>query len=373
MQAGKINVVTDGQYGSCGKGAVTSALAYRYRPEILSTTNMANAGHTVVNVDGEKFVAKALPSATMLHKWYPGYDPKIMVGASAAFDLKQMLFEAQECQASDLLHIHHRAGIILDKHKEIESQLKGGTKHIASTMQGCGAFLAEKVMRGPECKLAADYQELSPFVNRQYWSSPMSMTMALNCMLSEGDTCLHEGSQGFSLDINHGSHYPMCTSRSTTAMQNIADMGVGPYKIGDIYLVIRPYPIRVGNVIEDGKMVGYSGGCYEDQKEITWEQVASEAGAPPEVTAGELTTVTKRLRRVFTFSEQQLREAVIINGVTKIALNFANYIDWSCYGTDDINKLPIKVQKFIDMIEDLVHIPVTFIGTGPQLNHCVIL
>jgi adenylosuccinate synthase len=196
-----------------------------------------------------------------------------------------------------------------------------------------------------------------------------AVAVILARLLQSGWTILHEGSQGFSLDINHGSHYPQCTSRSTTATQNLADMGLPAQMMGDVYVVIRPYPIRVGNVIENGEQVGYSGDCYPGQEEMTWEQVSTAAGAPPEVTKGELTTVTKRLRRVFSFSETQLEEAVVVNGATKIALNFANYIDWSCFGMNQYDDLPQKVKDFIRKCEDVAQIPVTVVGTGPQNNH----
>lgn len=366
MLKGKYNIVTDGQWGSCGKGAVTTALAYRHRPEIISTTNMSNAGHTAVNVDGEKFVAKALPSASVLHKWYPEYSPQIVVGPSSAFDMDQLLHEAEHCGVHDKLVVHERAGVITPQHKESENDLVSGTKHIASTMQGCGAFLADKIMRRSDLQLARDYEQLKRYVDpNQYMPWNLCQAMA------NGDTILHEGSQGFSLDINHGSHYPHCTSRGTTAPQNLADMGIGHQYIGDIYLVIRPYPIRVGNVVEDGQTVGYSGGCYDDHKEISWAQVAEEAGAPPEVMAGELTTVTKRLRRVFTFSQTQFKRAIMVNGATKIALNFANYIDWSCYGATSYDRLSDKIKTFIELLEDTALLPVTMIGTGPQLNHVI--
>lgn len=384
MQSGKFNVVTDGAWGSCGKGLITSALAYRFKPAILSTTNMSNAGHTAVNSDGRKFIAKALPSAAILKKWYPEYDPLVFVGPSAAFDIDQMKKEIEECEVQNNTVIHPRAGVILESHKLAECDGNQGTKHIASTMQGCGAFLADKIMRRKDLKLAKDYEELNAYVNHQnthglYFNSlyfksygsgeQLTMPRTIRNLLKQGHTALHEGSQGFSLDINHGSHYPQCTSRSTTAMQNIADMGIAPDQIGDIYLVIRPYPIRVGNVVEDGEMKGFSGGCYPDHHEISWAEVAKNAGAPPEVTQGELTTVTKRLRRVFTFSKEQLVEAVVVNGATKIALNFANYIDWSCYGESDYEKLPVKVDDFISNIEDIAGIPVTIVGTGPQIDH----
>lgn len=364
MQHNKLNVVTDGQHGSTGKGAIATALAHKYRPEVLSTTNLPNAGHTAVNSDGQKFVAKALPSPAILSKWYPDYTPEIIVGASAGFHMDQLVKEINECGVNGRLHIHPRAGVITEEHKLAEQSLETGTKHIASTMQGCGAFLADKIMRHKSLKLARDYEELRPYIP----SGSESFTQMLHNLLLTG-TILHEGSQGFSLDINHGSHYPACTSRGTTAIQNLADLGLPPRDLGSVIVVIRPYPIRVGNVVEDGVTVGYSGDCYPDNKEITWAEVAEAAGAPPEVMQGELTTVTKRLRRVFSFSIQQVKEAVLSNGATEIALNFANYIDWSCFGTNDYDRLPLKVMDFIHKIEDATRVPVTMVGTGPQINH----
>lgn len=383
MQKSKFNVVTDGQWGSCGKGLIATALAYRYQPQIISTTNMANAGHTAVNDQGDAFVAKAVPSCAAINRW-PGkpkienpqesaclaYRPLIFIGATAAFHLDRLLHEIQYCNLGDKIdgshggiYIHERAGVITEKHQTQETSSVAGTKHIASTMQGCGAFLADKVMRKADLRLARDYPELAKYIVTQ------NMAMLLDYCLNTGASILHEGSQGFSLDISHGSHYPQCTSRSTTAVQNLADMGLSARRMGEVYLVIRPYPIRVGNVIEDGQVVGHSGGVYPGQQEISWEQVAQQAGAPQTLATKELTTVTKRLRRVFTFSEEQLYDAVTINGATQIALNFANYIDWSCYGTNDFDALPPKVKQFISMVEDVAHIPVTIVGTGPQNNH----
>jgi adenylosuccinate synthase len=395
MFPGRFNVVTDGSWGSCGKGLVTTALAHKHHPQIISTTNMANAGHTAVNEKGEAHVAKALPSAAILNRWgygnLPRYAPHILVGSSAAFDLDQLMKEVQVCGVNYQLSVHPRAGVITEEHKLAEAGSgERSTKHVASTMQGCGTFLADKVLRKKELKLARDYPELSGFMTDhmprkldlpsgdQDSLMGLALPVMLHTLMSQyGYTILHEGSQGFSLDINHGSHYPECTSRGTTAVQNLADMGIGANYLGDVYLVIRPYPIRVGNVIENGKTVGYSGDCYPGQEEITWKKVADEAGMPDDIAESllkkELTTVTKRLRRVFTFSDRQLQEAAIVNGATKIALNFANYIDWSVYGVNEYSKLTPKVKEFITRVEDLTKIPVTIIGTGPQLDHVVMI
>ena len=390
MLAGKYNVVTDGMWGSCGKGAIATYLALRHRPDIISTTNMPNAGHTAVFEDERKFIAKAIPSGSILNQWIPEYHPHIVIGATAAFHLGQMLKEIDECNVGHAITIHPRAGVVTDDHKAAEGgEGSNSTKHLASTMQGSGAFLSDKIMRKPGLRLARDYEDLKYFMPENNMGAlysqatrkfpgfgQMPLHRQLNLLLSQGTTILHEGSQGFSLDINHGSHYPYCTSRGTTAVNNLADMGIAPQFLGDVYLVIRPYPIRVGNVVENGVEVGNSGGCYDDHEEITWDRVAEESGMPEKVAqklfSTELTTVTKRLRRVYSFSPTQVAEAAAVNGATKIALNFANYIDWSCYGCNDAASLPPKVMRFIRKIENITGLPVTHVGTGPRTDQVCI-
>lgn len=379
MLSGLFNIVFDGQFGSTGKGAIATYLANEYRPEIISTTNMPNAGHTAVHSDGRKFIAKALPTSAILKPWTNAeYNPWLVMGASAAFTIDQLYKEISECDVEKLV-IHQRAGVVTDEHKEREAV---GTKYLASTMQGCGAFLSDKVSRKQGIKLARDYEQLANYTNYSEFNNSVGiaddapMHMALNHAMTNGKTILHEGSQGFSLDVHHGHSYPFCTSRQTTSTQYMADMGIPYYMTGDIYMVIRPYPIRVGNVVEnDGSQVGYSGDCYSDQHEITWQDVARNAGMPDtiadELYSKELTTVTKRLRRVFSFSRKQIVEAVTVNGATKIALNFANYIDWKCYGMNQYDDLPAAVTDFCKELEDLTSIKVALIGTGPQLNHVV--
>lgn len=359
LQQGKMNFVVDGQWGSCGKGLINTALADRYRPSLISTTNMANAGHTCITERG-KFIAKILPTSAWLTDHF--YKPLIYIGATAGFTPKQLGKEIHECGIDfGQLVVHPRAGVITQRHKDLESQQAGdlSTKHIASTMQGCGAMLVEKISRsGMDVIAAGDHQ-----VRQLAKIEDVDLVQFFENR--PGVIGLHEGSQGFSLSLNHGSHYPYCTSRDCTAVQMLSDLGLTPKYSGEVIMVVRPFPIRVGNVVENGETLGFSGGCYQDQQEMTWEEVAESAGAPSEIAKGELTTVTGRLRRVFSFSPTQFVAAVRKNGATQIALNFANYIDWSCYKCNDWDQLPERVVQFINYLEMLGGVPVTMVGTGP--------
>ena len=68
---------------------------------------------------------------------------------------------------------------------------------------------------------------------------------------------------------------------------------------------------------------------------------------------------------------KQIAEAAAANGASYLALNFANYIDWSCYGTNDKSKLSSKVWDFINAVEAGTGVKVGLVGTGPQINHVI--
>ncbi len=361
MKTGKFNIIYDGQWGSTGKGNIAGFLANKYNVTHASTTNLPNAGHTAI-VGDYKFVSKIIPASCVLNRTRG--DMFAYIGAGAGFQVQRLFQEMEECKLERYqVLIHPRAMVVTEDHMANERET---TAHIASTMQGSGIVQAEKMMRGPEVLLARDHPELQDMIICPEDDRDALFSNNIHCLLRNGATFLHEGSQGFSLGINHGSHYPFCTSRECTPMQAMADMGIPPHLVGDIYMVIRPYPIRVGNLVVDGETLGESGGYYNDHEETSWEEIAEMAGAPPSVGEGEITTVTKRLRRVFTTSFRQIELAAKIGGATKIALNFANYLDWKCYGTNDPNSLSQVITDFIQKVEEVTGVPVTVVGTGPN-------
>ena len=83
----------------------------------------------------------------------------------------------------------------------------------------------------------------------------------------------------------------------------------------------------------------------------------------------ERTTVTKRIRRVCTFSFKGMTDAIATNGATKLVMNFIQYIDWRDQGLrggrEAFYKLSGKSRAFIDQVEQAAGIPVELIGTGP--------
>jgi adenylosuccinate synthase len=140
--------------------------------------------------------------------------------------------------------------------------------------------------------------------------------------------------------------------------------------VTDIIMIMRPYPIRISNTTnlknEDGSTLVTSSGDYAGSEEITWDIVKERCGAPADIQFGEMTTVTKKMRRVFEPNWERLVYVTKLNRPTEIALNFAQYIDYNMLGKKNVEDITPKLWDFIEKVEQLTNVPVTMIGTGPK-------
>jgi len=362
IQEGKFNVVIGGQAGSEAKGKLSAFIAHNTNPPIDIVTMAAspNAGHTYINNAGSKYVSYHLPAAGKVVQMRGGV---IALGPTSVINVKIFLKEVLDLSLNiDRIYIDPRATIITDECVAAEC---GGTfSNIGSTTQGVGVARSRKIGRGhlgpvhfaKDDEMLLDHgariMEVVPFVNRS---------------LLDGDTILHEMTQGFDLDLEHGIAPAYCTSKMINTSMGMAEMGVPPQWIGEVIGVIRPYPIRVSN------RTGYSG-SYAEAAEISWEEVRKRCGAPlvdatgAPLSFGEITTTTKLPRRVFEFSWERFRRFVRVCGPTQICLQFANYLDWSIYGKKQDEILWDNHPAVDDFVRKLSGNGgrVTFIGTGPQ-------
>lgn len=346
-----VTIVLDGQAGSCGKGKICGYIAQKDNIGISTNNWSSNAGHTYVADNGEKIVVSHLP-ISILNK-----NTKVYINAGSIITpeiLEDELIKYKEIIGDRKIYIHPRAMIIKEKHREIEKKLiRSG-----STFKGCGAALSEKAMRLSEVELMKDYYNNFS----DYAKSKIEITDTSLILSSSQSSILVEGAQGADLDINYGLDYPNVTSRQCNASQLIADAGISPFRVKDIIMVIRPYPIRISNETNIGINV-YSGD-YAGSKEITWQEIKQRCNC--NIDLKEYTTVTKKVRRVFEMNWNRLKYNVMINNPTQIVLNFAQYIDWKAYKCHNYNELPQKVKDFIKKIEKITNTPVTMIGTGER-------
>lgn len=300
-----VHCVVDGQYGSTGKGALSAWLALQAQikrlPIRVTISNAGpNSGHTFYHGD-EKHVLKQLPTfAVASHLLEPDQQWTAVLSAGAIIDPDILLNEAERYPGVSIF-VHPNAAYIRDTEKQAEHS--GSVAAVAGTRSGTGAALARKVLREPDAVFKYHY-------NKRSWPRNIHL-MEEPTLSTERFPYFMEVSQGFSLGY-HGRFYPKTTSRECTVSQGFADAQLSPKAHAMTYMCCRTFPIRVGDV--DGFS---SGGKYHDQDETSWKTLGVEP---------ELTTVTKRVRRVFTWSVDQFYEAEAANAPDWVFINFLNYL-----------------------------------------------
>ncbi len=311
--------------------------------------------------DGVSTVFQQLPVSALKK------DCLLLINPGSTITPEVILREIEMTNSQNRVKIHPHASVVTPSAREMEAKM---LKRIASTLKGVGATLGMKAMRHPEVVLAKDVASLRPFLG--------DTTNFLHGGMRAGQMILAEGAQGFDLSLNHGYQYPYVTSRDVTTCNILANSGVPPRLVGDIYASIRTYPIRVGNHIENGKMLGTSGPHYTDQIEVDWDHVRKSSGAESDQT--EITTVTKKVRRVFTFSKAQFKRFLRVCGPTHVFINFINHISVDAYGVRTWSELPATAKAFVTAVENQCYeytneaggeCRVSHIGTGPDEVHMV--
>ena len=338
----KVDMVLDFQYGSTGKGLIAGYLAKRESYDTAICAFATNAGHTYIDEErGIHVMTQQLPTAITSPTVR-----NILIGPGSAIHLATLQEEiarySQYLEGKKVL-IHPHAAVVEDYHAEFE--MSDGRTKMGSTAKGVGEAYIERIRRNP--------QNPNTIGRRVSTRDPLYGMIATpeeyRDALAAAESVIVEGAQGFSLSMYHGQ-YPYTTSRDVTPWQVAADCGL-PYKWASYIRVIgtlRTFPIRVSN--RDGS----SGPHYPDQVELKWEDIGLNA---------ELTTVTKLPRRIFSFSQTQLQEALWHCGGywdTRLFLNFANYV------TDKA-----LLNEMIAMIESptLMNMnspKVAWIGNGPD-------
>lgn len=306
-----VYALVDGQYGSTGKGAAAALIGMLFGKSIdVVTTNAGpNSGHTgyypnrwrrdeteQMNViDWAKVVTQQIPVAAVVTRaLYPMHRQTAYLNGGAIIDPQILSREAIEFGFDPRRLVVHPNAAIIEGADDADS-----TASIASTNKGVGRALARKVMRE---------QNVAQFRWEKLERQAQLEALAFNF---GSDVVFVETAQGFSLGINQ-PFYPYATSRECTVQQALADAGIPARRLSKVLMTLRTFPIRVGNTDR-----GTSGGWYPDQQETTWE----ELGVEPEIT-----TVTKRVRRVATWSWQQFRDAVRANEPDALWVGFMDYI-----------------------------------------------
>jgi len=297
-----VHCIVDGQFGSTGKGALAAYLAnHALKMDMAKYFSGAiysggpNSGHTCYVYD-EQIVLKQLPTFAV-YLYLKGHIIPVYLSAGAVIDPIILREEANRYPKLPIF-VHPNAAVVTELDKEAEHS--GHIAAVAGTRSGTGFALARKVMRDPAAIAGNSLGNIAPNVIIQE-----------HRIKPELGAYFMEVAQGFSLGIN-SQFYPKVTSRECTVMQGLADARIPPRMLVHTYMAIRTFPIRVGNV--DGHS---SGNWYFDQNETTWEKLGAQV---------ELTTVTKRIRRVATFSLDQFYEACRANYPDTVFVSHCDYL-----------------------------------------------
>ncbi len=85
----------------------------------------------------------------------------------------------------------------------------------------------------------------------------------------------------------------------------------------------------------------------------------------------EIGTVTGRQRRAADFDFELAKRAIMLNSATQIALTKIDVVFPECAHMQSFSDLSSPAKYFIKTIEDQLKVPVTLIGTGPDVNDII--
>lgn len=294
-----IHVILGGQFGSEGKGSVTSVFATHVSYDLVIRTGSPQAGHTFRRSTSELIKMRQLPVS-----WYFAPSTPVYVPPGAIVNKDVLANEAQMLWDMGFrggIYVSPLAAVIRDDAFDREKFISTGT-----TGEGVGATRADKCLR--KAVLVRD----DPDFKSEPLASLVSTDIRFLGALQENSfRILIEGTQGFALSTD-SDYYPYCTSTNLTVYNVLDDAGI-PFGVHDVYpiVVMRTFPIRIA---------GNSGAMFS---ETSWPELRERFGSH---IPDEQTTVTKKTRRVGEWDTQLARGAVRHLKPSWLVLTFADYV-----------------------------------------------
>ena len=387
----------------------------------------ANAGHTVV-VDQKKYIFHLIPSGILYPHVYCVIANGVVIDPNILLE-EIISLEKKDLSISQRLMISDRAHIVLPFHKQIDERIERVSKQkIGTTWKGIGACYMDKVERIglrigelfdekvltnrikniverknpilkkiynlPEITVDGIYRDLQPFIDKLKKEKMVCNTAVfLNQALQAKKVILLEGAQGLALDLDFGT-YPYVTSSNPSMGGALVGSGVSFQYLTDVIGVCKGYMTRVGEGPFPTELLGDEG------KRL--RELGQEIG-----------TTTGRLRRCGWFDAVLLRHAVMINGITALALTkldilssyseikigihyrhsknkkdikyFPAILDdkieviyetingWQVdiSGAQKFSDLPDECQFYVKRIEELVGVGIRYISVGPARHQTI--
>jgi adenylosuccinate synthase len=416
------NVVVVGtQWGDEGKGKVVDVLS-RHVDAVVRFQGGNNAGHTLV-VDGEKVVLHLLPSGVLRKGCTCVIGNGVVVDPAVLLDeVAALARRGRELEAGQLVLSPH-AHVIMPYHQSLDRlrEAAAGDRKIGTTGRGIGPCYEDKVARRGVTvadllvseRLEARLREVLPWKNREIveWYGGDALdsaqilasyrahgealrpyvrdaTVVLHSLIRRGGSVLFEGAQATFLDVDHGT-YPHVTSSNTVAGAACAGAGIGPTAVDEVVGVAKAYATRVGSGVFPTEML---------------EPKASEI----QKRGGEYGATTGRPRRCGWFDAPLVRQAVRLNGISRLALtkldvlsgepeipvcvgyegvdadDFPSSLEgvapiyevlpgWSepLSGCRTLSELPGPCLRYLKRLEELVGVPIELVSVGADRENTI--
>lgn len=377
-------------------------------------------------MEGKKYAFHLIPSGIL------NPNTKAIIGNGVVIDPKVLIEEIESLQNSghevNNLYISDKAHVIFPYHIEFDQlleNLRDKDDKIGTTKRGIGPAYCDKFERSgirfedfisdrfesllrrnvgqrnkilelygsqqfDSDKIYKEYKKYADYL-KKYVADTVSM---LHEALEQDKTILCEGAQATLLDIDFGS-YPFVTSSNPTIGGISTGSGIGAKYINEVYGVLKGYSSRVGS------------GPYLTEED-------NEIGDKIRELGHEYGTTTKRPRRCGWLDLVALKYAVMVNGITGLAINHVDTIGklekiklcvaYKHDGLEDMKfstnldyiekcepvyeefegnfgdisevkkreDLPENAKKYLNRIEELVGVPVKFIGTGAGRDELIV-
>ena len=421
------NVVVIGtQWGDEGKGKIVDLLTEDVAA-VVRFQGGHNAGHTLV-IEGNKTVLHLIPSG-ILHE-----NVHCLIGNGVVISLQALIKEAKKLIENgipvfDRLKISSGCPLILPSHEALDlaKEKKLGKSAIGTTGRGIGPVYEDKVARRvlrvsdllnkdslrQKLKSILNYHNF--LLTNYFDEKEQSLDEIFNQLLDQRDlilpmisdvsgilddyhqqkkNILFEGAQGVFLDIDHGT-YPYVTSSNTVSAAASIGSGVGPKRLDYIMGIVKAYTTRVGSgpfptELHDkyGEHLGSVGvefGATTGRpRRCGWLDVlALRRSVLNSSISGFCLTkldVLDGLEKIKICTEYKLHDKTISNFPLEISeLDnceplYEEFEGWedSTKGLKRFSDMPLNAKKYIQAIEEMLHLPIDIISTGPDRDHTII-
>jgi adenylosuccinate synthase len=422
-------VIVGTQWGDEGKGRFTDYLA-KESDLVVRYQGGHNAGHRIV-VDGDVFALQLVPSGVL----YPSVTP--VIGNGVVVDPAVLIEELDMLDSKGVdtsqVKLSGNSHLIMPYHQELDRVTERflGKNKLGTTKRGIGPAYADKALRvGLRVqdlldakifreKLDLALREKNGVLAKVYNRLPLdgdaiaeqylAMVPRLEPMIADTVHLVHEalaadrpvlfeGAQATYLDLDHGT-YPFVTSSNPIAGGVCTGAGVGPRDITRVIGVAKAYVTRVGS------------GPFPTEL-LEGDPIGDEL-----VERGhEFGTNTGRRRRPGWLDLVMLKHAVALNSCSEIAITkldvlapFAELKVCVAYEGDDgtrydhvpyhqsvlhkvrpvyetlpgwecdidrcaqVGDFPAQARDYLRFVEDVVGVPISFVGVGPDRAQTVVL